>query len=161
MKFKMRGIVAASLVFLMANYVAFAEVSNIEKVLPLLGQPAVSEEAVVEEEVVVEIVDEEVALAEEILEVALPVVKTDATLLVVTKIQGPNGELVFEGLVTGLFAGDIVNIEDYVEENEDVKAVNGTGTLELKEGNNTIFIDYRFRTELVEVVEIDETDMSS
>ena len=100
-------------------------------------------------------------MAEEILEVALPVVKTDATLLVVTKIQGPNGELVFEGLVTGLFTGDIVNIADYVEENEDVKAVNGTGTLELKEGNNTIFIDYRFRTELVEVVEIDETDMSS
>ena len=96
-------------------------------------------------------------MAEEILEVALPVVKTDATLLVVTKIQGPNGELVFEGLVTGLFTGDIVNIADYVEENEDVKVVNGTGTLELKEGNNTIFIDYKL---ISEEVKIEETDIS-
>jgi hypothetical protein len=116
---------------------------------PTAEQPVVVEPVVVEP--VVEILDNQVPLAGAL----VPEVKANATLLITNKLQCDDGELICQQEIKDLVAGTTVDIAEYVDENEDVKAVNGTGTIELVEGQNEIVIEYRFESDMEEEINDD------
>lgn len=104
---------------------------------PVVEEPVVEEPVVVEP--VVEILDNQVPLAD----VLVPEVKANATLLINHKLISDEGEIIIQEEIKDLVAGTTVDIAEYVHEDEYVKAVNGTGTIELVEGKNEIIIEYK------------------
>ena len=119
---------------------------------PVVEEPVV-EEPVVEEPVVEEPVAEEPVVEEPVAELPVaveplveivPEVKANATLLITNKLISDDGEFIFQEEITDLVAGTTVDIAEYVCQDEYVKAVNGSGTIELVEGQNEIVVEYNF-----------------
>lgn len=87
---------------------------------------------------VVDIADQPVAIAP-----SLPEIKTECSLVVTNKIKSEDNEFVYAEKVVGLHVGDVVNLSDYIHENEDVKAITQGESIVLKEGVNEVVIEYQ------------------
>lgn len=87
---------------------------------------------------VVDIADQPVAIAP-----SLPEIKTECSLVVTNKIKSEDNEFVYAEKVVGLHVGDVVNLSDYIHENEDVKAITQGESIVLKEGVNEVVVEYQ------------------
>lgn len=161
MKFKVGAVLAISLMFTITNCISFAEIGNSDvktvKSITVAEKTIVSSEAPATDVVapeapatdvvvpeapvigeVVDIADQPVAIAP-----SLPEIKTECSLVVTNKIKSEDNEFVYAEKVVGLHVGDVVNLSDYIHENEDVKAITQGESIVLKEGVNEFVVEYQ------------------
>ncbi len=136
-----------------APEVVAPEVVAPEVVAPEVVAPeVVAPEVVVPEEVVPEVVAPELPVIGEVVDIEdqlvalapiLPEIKAECSLVITNKIKGEENEFVFEEKLVGLHVGDVVNLSDYIHENEDVKAITQGESIVLKEGVNEVVVEYQ------------------
>ena len=171
MKFKVGAVLAISLMFTITNCISFAEIGNSDvktvKSITVAEKTIVSSEApatdvvapevpatdvVVPEAPATDVVVPEAPVIGEVVDIAdqpvaiapsLPEIKTECSLVVTNKIKSEDNEFVYAEKVVGLHVGDVVNLSDYIHENEDVKAITQGESIVLKEGVNEVVVEYQ------------------
>ncbi|MEA5083215.1 MAG: hypothetical protein VB018_03565 [Lachnospiraceae bacterium] len=114
---------------------------------PAAEEPAAEEEVAEEpaaeepvaEEPVVEILENQVPLADALVPVE---VKKTATLTIVQTLLLDDGEATYTETFEDFAAGDVANLEDYIVTDPEVECVSELGSVELTEGENIIVLNY-------------------
>lgn len=122
---------------------------------PEVVMPPVAEEPPKEPEVVMPPL---VEIPAEVLVVPLPVVDVKpATLKIVNKLLTGEGaeDIVVEEEIKDLVAGQVIDMSNYLHEDEFVKLVDRVENIKLKEGQNEIIVEYKFRED-IEVISATE-----